>query len=116
MASSSAVEAKAFPDGTTDYVPLRNKKADLTKVHIFDTPTTWSNWYQHVNWLNTTFIIFVPLAGFISAYWVPLQLSTAIFAVIYYFNTGLGITAGMFSLSSTKCQFSHHFMRILTIS
>ena len=32
MASSSAaVQAEAFPDGTTDYVPLRGKKADLRK-------------------------------------------------------------------------------------
>lgn len=94
--SPSTVEAKAFPDGTTDYVPLRSRKTDNTaKVHIADTPMTWSNWHKHVNWLNTTFIIFVPLVGFISAYWVPLHLYTAIFAVVYYFNTGLGITAGM---------------------
>ncbi|GAO15657.1 hypothetical protein UVI_02019260 [Ustilaginoidea virens] len=92
--SSSDVKAAAFPDGTTDYVPLRSQKTDLNKVHISETPMTWSNWHKHVNWLNTTFIILVPLAGFISAYWVPLQLNTAIFAVIYYFNTGLGITAG----------------------
>lgn len=98
--SSSAVQAKAFPDGTTDYVPLRGKKADVNKVHISDTPMTWSNWHKHVNWLNTTFIIFVPLAGFISAYWVPLHLYTAIFSVIYYFNTGLGITAGKFGAAN----------------
>lgn len=53
---------------------------------------TWQNWYQHVNWLNTTFIIFVPLAGLMSSYWVPLQTKTAIFAVAYYFFAGLGIS------------------------
>lgn len=95
LSSSSAVNAKAFPDGTTDYVPLRsNKRMDANKVHISDMPMTWSNWHEHVNWLNTTLIIFVPLVGFISAYWVPLRLHTATFAVIYYFNTALGITAG----------------------
>lgn len=34
------------------------------------------------------------LATRISTYWVPLQFKTAVWSVIYYFNTGLGITAG----------------------
>lgn len=94
-ASASKAQASAFPDGTTDYVPLRSgAKLDPKKVHIADQPMTWGNWYKHVNWLNTTFIIFIPMLGFISSYWVPLKLYTAIFSVIYYFNTGLGITAG----------------------
>ncbi|KAL2258450.1 hypothetical protein VTK26DRAFT_8230 [Humicola hyalothermophila] len=93
--SSSAVpQAEAFPDGTTDHIPLRKKNYDIRKPHITEQPMTWSNWYQHVNWLNTTFIIFIPLAGLISSYWVPLQTKTAIFTVAYYFFAGLGITAG----------------------
>lgn len=55
---------------------------------------TWRNWYQHVSWLSVFFIIIVPLMGFVAAYFHPLQRATAIFAVVYYFNTGLGITAG----------------------
>jgi len=96
MASTSAAagQAEAFPDGTTDYVPLRKQKIDLRKAHITDQPITLKNWYQHVNWLNTTFIIFIPLIGMISSFWVPLQYKTAIFSVAYYFFAGLGITAG----------------------
>lgn len=95
-ATAAGKNAQPFPDGTKDYVPLRagGAKKDATKVHIADTPMTWSNWPQHINWLNTTLVIFVPLAGFISAYWVPLQLKTALWAVFYYVHTGLGITAG----------------------
>lgn len=101
-AAASKAQASAFPDGTTDYVPLRaGGKYDLKKVHISETPITWGNWYKHVNWLNTTFIVFIPLLGFVSAYWVPLKLATAIFSVIYYFNTGLGITAGKSTLILT---------------
>lgn len=99
--SSSAVkaQAKVHPDGTTDYKPLRSGN----KIHIADTPMTWSNWHKHVHWLNTTLIVFVPIIGFISAYWVPLHLYTAIFSVVYYFNTGLGITAGeCFPLASSR--------------
>lgn len=96
MASSSSAvpQAEAFPDGTTDHIPLRKKNYDIRKPHISELPMTWKNWYKHVNWLNTTFIIFIPLAGLISAYWVPLQYKTAIFAIAYYFFAGLGITAG----------------------
>lgn len=84
----------SLTDGTKDYKPLRGKAYDLKKPHITETPITWGNWYKHVNWLNVTFIIGVPLAGCVAAYWTPLHLYTAIFSVIYYFNTGLGITAG----------------------
>ncbi|KAH8173304.1 fatty acid desaturase domain-containing protein [Sarocladium implicatum] len=99
MSSSASVpkaaQAAAFPDGTSDYKPLRGGQSiDAKKVHIADQPITWGNWYQHVNWLNTIFIVIVPLIGFISAYWVRLHPYTAIFAVLYYFWTGLGITAG----------------------
>lgn len=100
MSSSvpAAAQAKAFADGTTDYKPLRGSKTDASKkIHISETPMTWSNWYQHVNWLNTTFIVFIPILGFISAFWVPLQRNTALFSIFYYFNTGLGITAGKFA-------------------
>ncbi|PHH58595.1 hypothetical protein CDD80_2087 [Ophiocordyceps camponoti-rufipedis] len=81
-------------DGTTDYTPLRSAKADLSKVHISDTPLTWSNWHKHINWLNTTFVVFIPLISFFAAYWVPLHRYTFIFGIFYYFSTGLGITAG----------------------
>ncbi|KAM6504563.1 stearoyl-CoA 9-desaturase [Fusarium solani] len=100
MSSSLASkEAAAFLDGTIDYEPLRsNTNYNPKKVHIADTPMTWSNIHLHINWLNITLIIIIPIVGFISAYWVPLRLYTAIWAIIFYFNTGLGITAGYHSL------------------
>lgn len=97
MASSAPaaqVQAPAQPDGTVDYKPARGKSYDMKKPHITEQPITLKNWHKHVNWLNVTFIIFVPLATRISTYWVPLQFKTAVWSVVYYFNTGLGITAG----------------------
>ena len=100
-ARSTGVDAPV-PDGTKEYKPLRSKGYDLEKKpHISETPMTWSNWPKHINWINTVFIIFVPLLGVISSYWVPLKLSTGIFAVVYYFNTGLGITAGEYPSCSS---------------
>lgn len=72
------------------FLPNRKTKYDASKPHISEQPMTLQNWYKHVNWLSTTLIIFLPLAGFISAYWVTLQRNTALFAIAYYFFSGLG--------------------------
>lgn len=61
-----------------------------SKPHITDTPITWDNWYKHVNWLNVFFIGGLPLAGLIASAWTPLRYQTAIWAVVYYYCTGLG--------------------------
>jgi stearoyl-CoA desaturase (delta-9 desaturase) len=74
--------------------PNRSSNYDLKKTHITDTPMTRSNWHKHVNWLNVSLIVGIPLYGCIQAFWVRLQLKTAIWAVVYYFATALGITAG----------------------
>lgn len=65
---------------------------------------TRHNWHQHIDWLNIYFILIIPLTGFISAYWIPAQTYTIIFAFVYYFNTGLGITAGMHSVLSVQAS------------
>lgn len=62
--------------------------------HISDQPITRKNWHKHVNWLNVVMILGLPSCGLIAAMWTPLYLKTAIFAIAYYFATGLGITAG----------------------
>jgi stearoyl-CoA desaturase (delta-9 desaturase) len=60
------------------------------------------NWYKHVNWLNVYFIAGIPLMGCIASIWTPLKFQTAIWAVGYYFCTGLGITAGYHRLWAHK--------------
>jgi stearoyl-CoA desaturase (delta-9 desaturase) len=94
----------SIPDGTTDYVPLRKSKYDIKKPHISETPITLGNWYKHVNWLNTILIVIIPIIGIISAYWVPAQKNTLIFAFVYYFYTGLGITAGKLAIEFTLAE------------
>ncbi|KAF2002349.1 hypothetical protein P154DRAFT_431397 [Amniculicola lignicola CBS 123094] len=82
--------------------PNRNLKYDPKKPHITDSPITRGNWYKHVNWLNVFFILGIPLMGLISTYWTPLRWQTAVWTVIYYFCTGLGITAGYHRLWAHK--------------
>ncbi len=93
-APAPAVQAEAFPDGTTDFKPLRSKQYDIRKPHITEQPITIRNWYHHINWLNTTLILIIPACGLASSYWLPANTKTLLFAVLYYFHTGLGITAG----------------------
>jgi len=64
------------------------------RQHISDKPITLANWYEHINWLNTTVTVIIPTVGFIAAYFTPLRRATLIASVVYYFITGLGITAG----------------------
>lgn len=63
QAAQAQAQAQAIIDGTVDYKPARSKQYDLKKPHITEQPITVKNWYKHVNWLNVTFIIFVPLLG-----------------------------------------------------
>jgi len=66
---------------------------------------TMSNWWKHIDMLNVLFIIITPLLGMWAAFYTPLQTKTALWAVLYYFMTGLGITAGYHRLWS-HCSYS----------
>lgn len=59
-------------------------KISAVKVHVADTIIAWKTWPHHVDWLNILFIIETPLYGYTQAFWVPLQLKTAAWAVAYY--------------------------------
>lgn len=54
-----------------------------------------TEWIQRVNWFNATFTLIVPLLALILAIMVPLRKETATLAILYNFNTALGITAGV---------------------
>jgi len=83
--SSSQNRRSATPQPTT-------KPKEV--IHIIDQPWTLSNWHQHLNWLNVTILVGTPLLGlFGTLTTTPLQ-KTLIWAVIYYFCTGFGITVG----------------------
>ena len=64
------------------------------ELHISEQPLTLHNWHRHVNWVNTTLIVTVPFLGFVAAFDIQIQVPTAIWAIMFYFWTGLGIAAG----------------------
>jgi len=57
-------------------------------------PVTWSNLLNEMNWLSFYILTVPPFVGIVGAFYVKLQWETAVWAVAYYFLTGLGITAG----------------------
>ena len=75
-----------------DYRPV-----ETTNVHITETPLTLWNWYKQVAWQNTISIFVLPLLGVLGAFWTPLRWETALLSVAYYFVSGSGIMAGIYS-------------------
>lgn len=61
---------------------------------LFDEPITAQNWYKHVNWVHAVLLISTPLAALYGMATTKLQTPTLIWSIIWYFSTGLGITAG----------------------
>lgn len=75
-----------IPDNYVQYT-LKNTKARP--------PVTWSNFLTELDYVNVAVLTITPgiaIWGLVSG--VPLRWQTALFAVFYYYVTGLGITAG----------------------
>lgn len=57
-------------------------------------PITWRNVHKNINWVSFAVLTVVPALAFYGAATTRLRWQTALWAVLYYFYTGLGITAG----------------------
>jgi len=74
-----------IPDNYVEYT-LRTTKALP--------PFSWENMLRDLNWLNVVILIVTPILGLIGMLFTKLRWETFLFAVLYYYITGLGITAG----------------------
>jgi stearoyl-CoA desaturase (delta-9 desaturase) len=57
-------------------------------------PITLQNWYKEINIISTLALTIVPALAFYGAMNVQVQFKTVLWAIAYYYYTGLGITAG----------------------
>ncbi len=57
-------------------------------------PITLGNLLSNINWVSTMVLVMTPIMGAVGAYYTPLRWQTAVWSVVYYYITGLGITAG----------------------
>lgn len=61
---------------------------------LFDQPVTSKNWTKFVNWPQAILLCVTPLIALYGIFTTELTKKTLIWSIIYYFVTGLGITAG----------------------
>ncbi|WAQ90824.1 hypothetical protein PtA15_13A223 [Puccinia triticina] len=57
-------------------------------------PITWHNFYREINVISTLALTVVPVLAIYGAFTTPLCRATLAWSIIYYYFTGLGITAG----------------------
>ncbi|RUP52091.1 delta-9 desaturase [Jimgerdemannia flammicorona] len=85
---------------------MRKPPAPRTKMPpLFDEPTTVQNWYKHINWTQSILLISTPLAAIYGMATTKLLTPTLIWSIIWYFFTGMGVTAGechFYFLPNTK--------------
>jgi stearoyl-CoA desaturase (delta-9 desaturase) len=82
-----------------DFTTAPDNASQEEQLHIIDQPWTLSNWHKHLNWLHVVILVGVPFLGLYGWMTTEIQSKTLVWAVLYYFMTGLGITAGVFPSS-----------------
>ncbi|KAK7470018.1 stearoyl-CoA 9-desaturase [Stygiomarasmius scandens] len=95
------------PDSSSEVVPIDLNIPDNYVSYTLKNakplpPVTLSNLLHEINWISFSVITLTPLLGILGAYHVKLRWETALWSVIYYFCTGLGITAGYHRLWSHR--------------
>jgi fatty-acid desaturase len=103
MASTNSAAAVAGAH-ETEFDAAKGAYFEKTKAsrYMSDKDLSELPLFQRINWLSTT-IIFTPLiASLIGIWYVPLQRSTFILAVVQYMLSGMGITMGYHRLWSHK--------------
>lgn len=61
---------------------------------LLDEPITKDNWYKVINWLHLILLTSTPIAAIYGMATTKLETPTLIWSIVWYFATGLGITAG----------------------
>lgn len=115
MGTKSIVDVTAeeiTKDSETFYEKDERERQKYRKqMHISEKPWTLTNWHQHINWLNSVLVVFVPAIGFYHAYYTPPQLKTVALAVLLYVFCGVSITAGYHRCFAHKSYDAHWAVR-----
>ncbi|KAJ7115559.1 delta 9-fatty acid desaturase [Mycena crocata] len=74
-------------------------------------PITWHNLAGELNWFNVVVFTTIPAMGIVGACLTRLRWETALFSVLYYYFTGLGITAGYHRLWAHRCYNAGIFLQ-----
>lgn len=105
LEKADAATAEAYASGRATREKIHINRLDKEKAArreaalnrqkwISEQPLSFSNFFEKINWVNSTIVVLIPLIGALFLPFVPLQPRTAIAALIGYAMGGLGITAG----------------------
>lgn len=93
---------------------MRKPPAPRTKMPpLFDEPVTAQNWHKYVNWAHAILLISTPLASIYGMATTKLLTPTLIWSIIWYFSTGLGITAGYHRLWAHRAYNATRLLKII---
>ncbi|KAJ6468120.1 hypothetical protein C8R47DRAFT_809047 [Mycena vitilis] len=105
---SSVYPRRATPPLGATPAPVELPEVENYVSHILKTtkplpPITFNNLLSELNWIAVAVLTLPPIMGAVGAYYTKLRWETAVFSVLYYFYTGLGITAGYHRLWAHRC-------------
>jgi hypothetical protein len=80
--------------GGLDELPRLTKEADSLHGAVTDDVFAGLPWYQRVNWIHVTILFGTPVLALYGVLTTPMRWETIVWALFYYFVTGMGITAG----------------------
>lgn len=71
------------------------------------------SWYPRIHWINFFILTFVPIVSCIGAFTTPLTTQTLRWSIVYYFVSGMGITAGYHRLFAHKAYEANWLTRCM---
>lgn len=93
--SESETESNVYSDdGETTAVEDDNYVRKILAKERPLPPITWKNWYKEINIISTLALTVVPALAFYGASTVAVNPRTAVWAIVYYFYSGMSVTAG----------------------
>jgi stearoyl-CoA desaturase (delta-9 desaturase) len=79
-------------------------------------PVTWSNWYKQVNWPQATLLCLEPFIALYGLFTTSFVWQTALFTFLWYFLTGLGITAGYHRLFAHRAYEAKPLLKYILLT
>jgi stearoyl-CoA desaturase (delta-9 desaturase) len=79
-------------------------------------PITWSNWYKQVNWPQATLLCLEPFIAIYGIFTTSFVWQTTLFTFLWYFLTGLGITAGYHRLFAHRAYEAKSLLKYILLT
>ncbi|OLL24565.1 Acyl-CoA desaturase, partial [Neolecta irregularis DAH-3] len=94
-------------------IASRNSQAVRPDLVLSEQPSTVRNFWKKIRWVNTIALIGTPLLSLYALYSTPIHTKTLIWSIIWYYCTGLGITAGYHRLWAHRSYSASLSLRIV---